>query len=111
MRKEERLSKRAQFAAVYDQGNSWVNHFLVLRALANGLEHNRYGFVVSKKVGEAATRNRVRRLLREAARMTPTKKGWDVVFIARKPCSVSNYHQLAEALAGLLRRAQLLQET
>ncbi len=56
---------------------------LVLKAAPNGLEGNRYGFSVGRRVGIAVVRNRVKRRLREVARLARVKAGWDMVFIAR----------------------------
>ena len=105
--RQQRLTKRAQFAELYDRGKPWANALLVLRALPNGLCFNRYGFVVSGKLGKAVVRNRLRRQLREAARAIPTKAGWDVVFIARKPAAGADYWKLRAAMEELLKRARL----
>ena len=108
MVKEERLRKNAQFAAVYEKGKTWASNLIVLKAMPNGLGGNRYGFVTGKRLGKAVVRNRVKRLLREAVRLTSTRAGWDVVFIARKGAATADYHQLELVIAGLLRRAQIL---
>ena len=76
--------------------------------MPNGLERNRYGFVVGKRVGKAVVRNRVKRLLREVTRSAPTKSGWDMVLIARNPAAAADYYQIGSAVAGLLRRAHVL---
>ena len=109
MGKEERLKKTSQFSEVYGNGKSWACGLVVLKALPNGLDHNRYGFVVSKRVGNAVVRNRVKRLLREITRSVPVKSGWDMVFIARNRAATADYHQLRTATAGLMRRAGILQ--
>lgn len=109
MGKEERLKKTSQFREVYGNGKSWACGLVVLKALPNGLDHNRYGFVVSKRLGNAVTRNRVKRLLREITRSVPVEGGWDLVFIARNRASTADYHQLRKATTGLMRRAKLLQ--
>ena len=108
MRKEERLTKSSQFGAVFNHGKSWVNDLMVLKAMPNGLEFSRFGFVASKKVGNAVVRNRTRRLLREAARLTPVESGWDIVIIARKGAVGTRYRDVEPAFAELLRRAGLL---
>ncbi len=108
MRRQLRLCRRKDFDAVFDQGRSWANQLLVLRSLPNHLEHNRYGFVTSKRVGKAVVRNRVRRRLREAVRALPSRPGWDVVISAKRAASEADFHQLKAAVADLLGRARLL---
>jgi len=108
MGEKGRLRKNSQFAAVYEHGRTWANDFVVLKTLPNGLGWNRYGFVAGKRLGKAVVRNRVKRLLREVTRVTATKTGWDVVFIARSQSATANYHELGASVAGLLRRARIL---
>ena len=110
MSTRERLRVRRDFLAVYRKGRAWTHRLLVLRALPNGLTHNRYGFVVSKRVGKAVVRNRLKRRLREGLRLLAIRSGWDVVVLARPPAAVSTYRQLREALAELLSRARLLDQ-
>lgn len=111
MKREQRLTRKSQYTTVYRQGKSWVNEFLVMKAVPNGLELSRFGFSVSKRVGKAVVRNRVRRRLRECLWLTSCKSGWDIVFIARSPASKADYHQLKRAVENLTRRAYLLEPT
>ncbi len=108
MQGEENLTKRAQYTLVYNEGRSWVSSLLVMKALPNGLTFSRYGFSVSRQVGKAVDRNKVKRRLREILRVTPLKQGWDVVFIARPPAATASYTGLKKATVGLLSRARLL---
>jgi len=81
-----RLSRSAEFARVYRQGRSTANRHLVLYAFPNeSTGRPRLGLSVSRKVGGAVERNRVKRLLREAfARAEPElRPGQDVVLVAR----------------------------
>ncbi|HEY49405.1 MAG TPA: ribonuclease P protein component [Dehalococcoidia bacterium] len=111
MGKEERLRKNSEFTGVFERGGTWASEFVVLRAAPNGLEHNRYGFVTSKRLGNAVVRNRVKRLLREVTRTTPTTTGWDMVLIARGKAATASYRQIEAAVTRLLHRAQILINT
>jgi len=110
MNTRERLRVRRDFLAVYRKGRAWTHRFLVLRTLPNGLPYNRYGFVVSKRVGKAVARNRLKRRLREGLRLLTVRPGWDVVLLARPPAATATYQQLREALVELLSRARLLDQ-
>ena len=92
------------------EGRSWAHPLLVLCALPNDLEHNRFGFSVSHWVGKAVIRNRAKRLMREAIRLRQgeIKEGWDLVFIARNPIREASFKQMDQAVEQLLRRAGLL---
>ena len=108
MRGEEYLTKPQQYALVYRKGSSRVSDLVVMKALPNGLTLSRYGFSVSKRVGKAVTRNRVKRLLREILRIMPLKSGWDIVFIARAAAATAGFSSLKNSVEGLLSRAGLL---
>lgn len=109
-----RLSRSAEFERVYRQGSSSANRHLVLYSFPNpAAERPRLGLSVSRKVGGAVDRNRVKRLLREAFNRAEggLSAGQDVVLVARPPV-----RELAEregvagvdaALAELLDRAGL----
>jgi len=109
MERKYRLRLNADFQRTRHKGKSWVNRLVVLCVLPNDLEHSRFGFAASKRIGKAVVRNRVRRRMREAVRLRRTKiaKGWDMVFIARRPIAGASYAGIAHAIDDLLGRADL----
>jgi ribonuclease P protein component len=107
MTKKRALTKRAQYLTVYKSGKAWVDNFVVIKALPNELKFNRYGFSVTKEIGKAVVRNRIRRLLKEIVSLVNIKPGWDIVFIARPNAVNADYHQLKKSMEKLLFRARL----
>ena len=108
MRGEQYITKPEQYAAVYNQGSSWVNKIVVLKALPNNLEISRYGFSVSNRVGGAVVRNRIKRRLREIVRQMNLKSGWDLVIIARPAAAGKEFKELLNSVDNLLNKAKLL---
>jgi len=108
MRGERYLTKPEQYGLVYHKGTSWVNNLMVMKALPNGISSSRYGLSVSRRIGKAVTRNRVKRLFREVLRLTPLQPGWDIIFIARPAIADTNYASLERSVDSLLSRAHLL---
>ena len=86
-RPAEHLRRPADFRRTYDRRRSVSDSWLIVYACENGLPYLRLGLSVSRKVGQATHRNRLRRLYREAFRLTrhemPT--GLDLVLIPRRP--------------------------
>ncbi len=109
MRGEQYLTKPRQYASVYGEGSSWASRVVVIKVLPNGLALSRYGLSVSRRVGKAVTRNRLKRLLREILRATPLRSGWDIVLIVRPAAATADYASLKGAVEGLLSRAHLLE--
>ena len=108
MKEGKYLTKPEQYALVHDKGSSWVSSLLVMRILPNRLGLSRYGFSVSRRVGKAVVRNRVKRLLREILRITSLEPGWDIIFIARPAAATADYASLEKSVKDLLLRAGLL---
>ena len=107
MRGEQYLVKKEQYQSVYQKGGNWSNRYLVVRVLPNNLEFSRFGITVSRKVGKAVVRNRIKRLIREIIRKTPVEPGYDIVFIARIAAAGAGYALVKKSTEELLARAGL----
>ena len=110
MRREQRLRRRRDFAETYRGGRTYRNNLLVVRVRSNALPTTRFGFVAGKAVGGAVVRNRVKRRLREAARVTPVRPGLDIIVGAKKSAASAPFSDLKSALLSALRRADALDE-
>jgi len=78
------LKKNRDFKTVYSRGKHAADSLFVAYALVNDLSHSRIGITVSKKVGGAVVRNRVKRWVKECLRYKAIAPGYDYVVIARK---------------------------
>lgn len=86
------------------------NSYLVLYARRNRTDGNRVGITVSKKLGGAVVRNRVRRRLREVYRLNEARftPGWDIVVVARSRCIDADFQKLTAAYLSLAKKAGIL---
>ena len=87
-----------------------ANGYLVLYARKNRTGGNRVGITVSKKLGHAVVRNRVRRRLREVYRLNEEKfsPGWDIVVVARTRAIHCDFSELTGAYLSLAKKAGCL---
>lgn len=109
-----RLKRRSEFLRVAARGKRAARPGLVLQALPAVVPlaaeaPPRLGFTVTKKIGNAVERNRARRRLKEAARLTfrdhpEAARGWDLVLIGREGTARRDFAQLRADLEGALRQ-------
>lgn len=103
MKFSESLKKNKDFQIVYRQGKSYGNKYLVMYILKNGMNKNRLGISVSKKVGNSIVRHRLTRLIRESYRLQEEHFlcGYDLVVIARSSAKDRTFHEIDSALIHL----------
>jgi len=107
--RSHRVRTPREYAAVYDAGVRESRGPILVYSLANGLAHSRMGLSVSRKVGTAPKRNRIRRLLREAFRHMqhdlPCGYDWVIVVRPHEPLMLAEYQRLLMAAALKLHAA------
>ena len=105
-----RLTRRGEFLRVAGRGRKVARPGLVLQALPGTGEPLRLGFTATKRIGGAVERNRAKRRLREAARLTlgaAPPEGWDLVLVAREATATRPFQALLGDLRGALRQVGL----
>lgn len=112
MRDEGSLKKSHEFKRVYKYGNSIADRLLVLYVLSRNNKRRRVGYSVSKKIGKAVVRNKVKRRLREIYRHNEDslKVGMDIVLIARKSIVNASYQQIERSAKKLFKRAKITKD-
>ena len=103
MKNSQSLKKNADFQTVYQCGKSFANKYLVMYVKENGLDINRVGISVSKKVGNSVVRHRIKRLILESYRLHEDmfNSGLDMVIIARATAKNRSYHEVKSAVLHL----------
>lgn len=109
MQRSFRLTRSEDFKRVRRDGKSYAHPLVVLIAQNSDQPRIRVGVAAGKAVGTAVTRNRTKRLLREAMRtLIPTLAAHaDLILIARPALASASLTEVRVALLTLLQRAKL----
>lgn len=113
MYKKNRLSLREDFQKVYKFGKSTANQqFVVYQLLKPSQLELRLGVSVSKKLGNAVVRNRLRRMMKEIVRLhlSELENKFDIIILARKPSSEMDYVAMEKSLLHVLKRSGLIKQ-
>ena len=105
-RKSTTLTASPEFERVYRNGSVYRGRLFSVHALPNTTGEPRLGLSVSKKVGTAVKRNKVRRRLKEAFRFSAKRlpDHWDVVISARPAAAEASFEELNEEFLRSVRR-------
>lgn len=112
MEKKHRLRKNTEFKRAYVKGKNYWNRNFKLYVKKNDLNYTRFGIVVTKKLGKAVVRNKIKRRIREINKdlLPYINSGHDIVLIPKKNTVDLSYEELKKSvehiynLAGILKR-------
>lgn len=109
--RSDRLRRTADFDRVYSSGKRLASFELKLIFAPSPVGATRLGLSVSRRIGNAVVRNRVKRLLREAFRLNKhqVKKGYDILLVARKGVEDLKFRQVEMLVMELFRKGGLLE--
>ena len=100
MEKKNRLRKNMEFKKVYKARKNFWNRNLILYIKRNGTEETRIGVSITRKVGNAVVRNKLKRRIKELNRryIESLKEGYDIVIIPKKNAVDLSFKDLESAL-------------
>ncbi len=107
------LSENHRFRALYARGKHSAGGRLAVYVMKNRLKDtSRVGITVSSKLGGAVTRNRIRRRIREAYRLSEKDicAGWDIVIVARRGALDTGFEGLMREMRQHLKKLGLVRE-
>jgi len=110
VRKEYRVKKNNEFQEAFKKGKSFANRQFVIYSLKKPEQsHFRIGLSVSKKIGNAVTRNQVKRYIRQAFHELENdiEHDYDYIIIARKPTADMGFHDIKKSLIHVLKLSKV----
>ncbi|MBX5325959.1 ribonuclease P protein component [Streptococcus cristatus] len=112
MKKSFRVKREKDFKAIFKDGTSFANRKFVVYQLGNQQNHFRVGLSVSKKLGNAVTRNQIKRRIRHILQSIKGSlvEHVDFVVIARKGVETLEYAEMEKNLLHVLKLSKIYQE-
>lgn len=110
MDKIYRLRSNMEFKKVYSGGKNYWNRNLVLYVKKNDIGNTRVGYSITKKIGNAVTRNKIRRRMKEIYRLNfnGVKDNYDLILIPKKNIVDISYKELENAMLHILKLSGVL---
>ncbi len=104
-----RVRSRADYLKIQHSGRKMGGRYLIILSMNNDLPASRFGITVSRKTGNAVTRNRVKRRIKELQRLNRDNivPGKDIVVIATREASKATFEKMKMEYADLIKRAGL----
>ena len=103
MNSKYRIKKNEEFEYIMKNGSVIKNSFYVIYNIERKEEYNRYGISVSKKIGDAVVRNKIKRRIRDIILKNSIKNGYDYVIIVRKEVGGSSFDKMKDELLSLIK--------
>ena len=112
MNRRYTLKTNGEFQRLYRKGAFASGPYFSVYCRKNRGGENRLGYTVSKKLGNAVTRNRIRRRLREAYRLNSFQlvRGFDIVIVARSKAASAGFAELQASLLAVFGRLGLVEK-
>ena len=112
MKKSFRVKREKDFKVIFKDGTSFANRKFVVYQLENQQNHFRVGLSVSKKLGNAVTRNQIKRRIRHILQSVKGSlvEHVDFVVIARKGVETLEYAEMEKNLLHVLKLSKIYQE-
>ena len=109
MKKSEVVKNNRDFKMIMNKGNLKKNNEYVIYYLDNGLNYCRFGISVSKKIGNAVTRNYYKRIIRNICDMNKNlySKGKDYIIIMRKGLTLLSYQEANNKFVDLIKKINI----
>ena len=96
---KNRLREKSDINKVFRDGKAVAGCFVFLKVLKNGLDDNRFAFVVSSKISKKAViRNKIKRRLREIIKQTQLKQGFDFVVVTKPSIVDKGFQEIKQDL-------------
>ena len=106
MNKKYIIQKSNEFKIIMDLRNIIKNQYFIIYMKVNNLKYNRYGISVSKKIGNAVVRNKIKRQLKEILRKNILNNTKDYVIIVRKEILDLNFIDMEYNLKQLIEKGE-----